>query len=51
MIELKPLSKMQYDVMMSSFKEYMIVGGMPAIVNQFVQNKNFSSKFDKNIVK
>ena len=42
MLDLKPLSNMQYDVMMSNFKEYMIVGGMPAIVNQFVQNKNFS---------
>ena len=42
MIELKPLSNMMYDVMMSSFKEYMIVGGMPAIVSRFIQNKNFS---------
>ncbi len=42
MIDLKPLSSIQYDVMMSNFKEYMIVGGMPAIVNQFVKNKNFS---------
>ena len=42
MLDLKPLSNMQYNVMMSSFKEYMIVGGMPAIVSQFVQNKNFS---------
>ena len=42
MKELKPLSNMQYDIMMSSFKEYMIVGGMPAIVSQFVKNKNFS---------
>lgn len=42
MIELKPLSKMQYDVMMSNFKDYMIVGGMPAIVSQFIKNKNFS---------
>lgn len=42
MIELKPLSNMQYDIMMSNFKEYMIVGGMPAIVNQFINNKNFS---------
>ena len=42
MLGLKPLSNMQYDVMMSNFKEYMIVGGMPAIVSQFVQNKNFS---------
>ena len=42
MLDLKPLSNMQYDVMMSNFKEYMIVGGMPAIVSQFVENKNFS---------
>ena len=42
MIELKPLSSTQYDVMMSNFKEYMIVGGMPAIVSQFVENKNYS---------
>ena len=42
MIEIKPLSNMQYNVMMSSFKEYMIVGGMPAIVSRFAQNKNFS---------
>ena len=42
MIELKPLSKFQYDVMMSNFKEYMIVGGMPAIVSKFIENKNFS---------
>ena len=42
MLELKPLSTMQYDVMMSNFKDYMIVGGMPAIVSRFVENKNFS---------
>ena len=42
MLELKPLSEIQYNVMMSNFKEYMIVGGMPAIVNKFIQNKNFS---------
>ena len=42
MQELKPLNNMQYDVMMSNFKEYMIIGGMPAIVSRFVENKNFS---------
>ena len=42
MIELKPLGNMQYNMMMSNFKEYMIVGGMPAIVSQFVENKNYS---------
>ncbi len=42
MVELKPLSSVQYDVMMENFKEYMIVGGMPAIVNRFVTQKNYS---------
>lgn len=42
MLELKPLSDLQYNVMMSNFKEYMIIGGMPAIVSKFVENKNFS---------
>lgn len=40
--EVKPLSKIQYDVMMENFKEYMIVGGMPAIVNRFITQKNYS---------
>ena len=42
MIKLKPLSSIQYDVIMSKFKDYMIVGGMPAIVSQFIENKNYS---------
>ena len=42
MSELKPLSNTQYEVIMSNFKDYMIVGGMPAIVSRFVENKNFS---------
>lgn len=42
MIDLKPLNSTQYDVMMSNFKDYMIVGGMPAIVSRFIENKNFS---------
>lgn len=27
---------------MSNFREYMIIGGMPAIVNRFVTQKNYS---------
>ena len=42
MLETKPLSTIQYDVMMSNFKEYMVVGGMPAIVDRFVTQKNYS---------
>ena len=42
MINLVPLSTTMYDVMLENFKEYMITGGMPAIVNNFIENKNFS---------
>lgn len=42
MINLEPLSSTMYDVMLESFKEYMITGGMPAIVSSFINNKNFS---------
>lgn len=42
MIDLRPLSNTQYQVMLSHFKDYMIVGGMPEIVRTFVENKNFS---------
>ena len=42
MLEISPLTNTQYDVMMSNFKDYMIVGGMPALVSRYVENKNFS---------
>lgn len=42
MIKVEPLSQTMYDVMLENFKEYMIIGGMPAIVSRFIENKNFS---------
>ena len=42
MKECKPLTKTCYDVMMNNFKDYMILGGMPAIVAKYIENKNFS---------
>ena len=42
MLNCKPLPKVMYSVMLENFKEYMIVGGMPAIVNRFVEQKNYS---------
>lgn len=38
----KPLPSLMYDVMLDNFHEYMIIGGMPAIVKTFVENKNYS---------
>lgn len=42
MKECTPLTQTAYDVMMSNFKDYMILGGMPAIVARYIENKNFS---------
>ena len=42
MLNCRPLPKVMYDVMLENFKEYMIVGGMPAIVNRFVEQNNYS---------
>lgn len=42
MKEVKPLTSIQFDVMMNNFKDYLITGGMPEIVSTFIDNKNFS---------
>lgn len=38
----KPLPQIMYDVMLDNFHEYMVIGGMPAIVRTFIENKNYS---------
>lgn len=42
MISLTPLSQTEYAVMLENFREYMVLGGMPAIVFLFVQQKHYS---------
>ncbi len=42
MKNLTPLSDTELSVMFENFKEYMIIGGMPAIVNSFVKQNNYS---------
>ena len=42
MLETRPLSEVEMSVMFEAFGEYMVIGGMPAIVNSFVTNKNYS---------
>lgn len=37
-----PLSDTQYCVMLENFREYMVLGGMPAVVFTFVSQKNYS---------
>ena len=47
-----PLSNTEISVMFDNFKEYMIIGGMPAIVNKFITNNNYSGtlKMQKQIL-
>ena len=42
----QPLTQIEYDVMLENFREYMIVGGMPAIVLKFITNKNYGGILD-----
>lgn len=42
MIELKPLSNMQMDVLSGLFSDYMILGGMPEVVNRYIESGQFS---------
>ena len=37
-----PLSETEYNFMLDNFREYMVLGGMPAVVFSFVTQKNFS---------
>ncbi len=37
-----PLSDIEYNVMLENFREYMVLGGMPAIVFSFITQKNYS---------
>jgi hypothetical protein len=42
MLQISPFSELEWNVFSEAFKEYMVIGGMPAIVNLFVKNKNYS---------
>lgn len=42
MLSLTPLGSVEFDVMMESFREYIITGGMPAVVFSFIRQKNYS---------
>ena len=42
MLTVTPLSQTEYDVMLENFREYMVLGGMPAVVFTFITQKNYS---------
>ena len=52
MLNLTPLNNTTYNTMLNNFREYMVIGGMPRIVNHFITNKNYSGilKMQKQIL-
>lgn len=42
MSEVKPFDSLQIDVLFDLFRDYVIIGGMPEVVNTYIKNKNFS---------
>ncbi len=45
MLEVKPLSALQMDILFDLFRDYVTIGGMPEVVNTYIKNKNFSGTF------
>lgn len=46
MKELQPLSNIAFKVLLERFHEYMVLGGMPAVVKLFAEQKNYSGTLD-----
>ncbi len=42
MLEVNPLSELQMRVLSEMFRDYVVTGGMPEVVDTYVRNKNFS---------
>ena len=42
MKSLKPFSNLEFSVWGNNFKDYCVLGGMPAIVKEYIENGNFS---------
>ena len=53
LLKTEPLSDTEYNVMLANFREYIVIGGMPAIVSRFVSNNNYSGtlKMQRQILK
>ena len=42
MISVRPLGQVEYTTISDIFKDYMVVGGMPAVVDKYISQGNFS---------
>lgn len=49
MKNIEPFSENEFDVWMNCFKEYMITGGMPRVVNSFIEQNNFSGILEEQV--
>ena len=49
MKNIEPFSENEFDVWMNCFKEYMITGGMPRVVNKFIEQNNFSGILEEQV--
>lgn len=46
MKELKPFSELQHSVFSSLFLDYCVLGGMPAVVKMYIENKTFEGTLE-----
>ena len=46
MKQLKPFSELEHSVFSAHFLDYCILGGMPAVVREFIKNKTFEGTLD-----
>lgn len=46
MICLTPFSQLESDTMMDNFRDYMTIGGMPAVVKRFIDNGHFGGTLE-----
>ena len=42
MLSVTPLGEVEYEAYLSCFHEYLVLGGMPNVVNTFIENNNYS---------
>lgn len=42
MHDVRPLPQLLYDTLLAIFRDYMVLGGMPEVVNKYIQQGNFS---------
>lgn len=46
MVESKPFSELQHTIFSSLFLDYCILGGMPAVVKEYIKNKTFEGTLE-----